>query len=79
MSKEVKPMASPRPLLPIRPEIERMMLTCEYLLASVTETPLNDDERAAIELYRADLAKVLAGAAAPVKGSVNGASMTVMK
>ena len=73
-------MVPPPPLLPIRPEIQRMMLTCEYLLASVTETPLNEEERVAIELYRSDLAKVLAAtAAAPVNGSVNGACMTVKK
>ena len=32
---------------------------CEYLLTSINEKPLNDDERSLIEGYRAELAKIL--------------------
>jgi hypothetical protein len=53
-------MADPlRPPLLIRPEIHRLMIMCEYLLTSINDTPLNEDERHAIECYRAELEKAL--------------------
>jgi hypothetical protein len=47
------------PPLLIRPEIHRLMIMCEYLLSSINEKPLNQDERHAIECYRAELEKIL--------------------
>jgi hypothetical protein len=35
------------------------MITCEYLLNSIAEKPLNEEERNAMELYREELAKAL--------------------
>jgi hypothetical protein len=50
----------------MRPEIQRIIITCEYVLNSIAEKPLNDEERNAIELYIADLVNALRPVASTV-------------
>jgi hypothetical protein len=52
------------------------MITCEYLLNSISDKPLNEEERNAIECYRAELAKALGGSST-TNGARNGSHVIV--